>query len=162
MMTSKIRYRLMLAGVLAACAFAPIALRFAWATPGQGITITPISGPAVLDEINTTSETDGHEIELRTRGLSDVFVAHIRVAPGGHGGWHYHPGPSIISVTSGTATFYQADDPETPHVYPAGTGFVEDAGLVHLLANEGDVDVELVVVQLVPAGAPRRIDAPAP
>ncbi|MEX2119869.1 MAG: cupin domain-containing protein [Pirellulales bacterium] len=159
---SKMKLKRTLAGVLVACAFGGIALRFAWATPGQGIFITPISGPAVLDEINTKSETDDHEVELKTRGLSDVYVAHIRVVPGGHGGWHFHPGPSIISVKSGTATFYQADDPATPHVFPAGTGFVEDAGLVHILVNEGDIDVELIVLQLVPLGAPRRIDAPAP
>ena len=162
MTTSKIRFRLMLAGVLAAGVFGAIAVKLAWATPGQGITITPISGPTVLDEIDTKSETDTHEVELKTRGLSDVYVAHIRVVPGGHGGWHYHPGPSIISVISGTATFYLEDDPTEPHVFPAGTGFVEDAERVHLLVNEGDVDVELVVLQIVPLGAPRRIDAPAP
>jgi hypothetical protein len=33
---------------------------------------------------------------------------------------------------------------------------------VHLLANGGDVDLEVVVVQIVPRGAPRRIDEPAP
>jgi hypothetical protein len=39
---------------------------------------------------------------------------------------------------------------------------VEDAGCVHLLANEGSADLEVVVVQIVPLGAPRRIDEPAP
>lgn len=59
-------------------------------------------------------------------------------------------------------TFYQGDDPNTPYVFSAGTGFVEDAGLVHAVVNEGDTDLEIVVVQLVPAGAPRRIDEPQP
>ncbi len=49
-----------------------------------------------------------------------------------------------------------------PLNFPAGTGFVEDAGCVHLLANAGDVDLEVVVMQIVPHGAPRRIDEPAP
>jgi hypothetical protein len=39
---------------------------------------------------------------------------------------------------------------------------VEDAGCVHLLANEGDEDLVVVVVQIVPLGAPRRIDEAAP
>jgi hypothetical protein len=39
---------------------------------------------------------------------------------------------------------------------------VEDAGCVHLLANEGSVELEVFVVQIVPFGAPRRIDEPAP
>jgi len=47
-------------------------------------------------------------------------------------------------------------------VFPAGTGFVEDAGCVHILVNEGDVDLEVVVMQIVPRGAPRRIDEEDP
>jgi hypothetical protein len=50
----------------------------------------------------------------------------------------------------------------TPHVIPAGTGFVEDAGHVHIVRNEGDTDLELVVLQLVPLGEPRRIDEERP
>lgn len=139
-----------------------IAWRVAWATPGQGLTITPLSGPATLGPINTKSETDGHEIEIRSTGSSDVFVARIQIAPGGRGGWHSHPGPSIISVVAGTATFYQGDDPNTPHVYVAGAGFVEDADVVHDVRNEGDGPLELIVLQIVPPGAPRRIDQPKP
>lgn len=116
----------------------------------------------MLGDIDTKNETDTHEIELRSMGLSEAYVAHIRIAPGGHSGWHYHPGPSIISVASGTATFFQANDPETPHVFAAGSGFAEDANLVHNVVNQGDVDLELVVLQIVPPGAARRIDAPAP
>jgi hypothetical protein len=32
---------------------------------------------------------------------------------------------------------------------------------VHLLRNEGAVDARTIAVQLIPAGATRRIDAPA-
>lgn len=159
---SKKTMKLMSASVLVACAFGLIALRVASATPGQGITSTPIVGPVLFDEINTKSKTDDHEVKIRTKGLSDVYVTHLKLVSGGHGGWHSHPGPSIISVLSGEATFYQADDPQTPHVYPEGTGFVEDAGLVHTVVNEGDVDLEIIVMQIIPTGAPRRIDAPHP
>lgn len=58
-------------------------------------------------------------------------------------------------------TEYHDDDP-TPSVYPAGTGFVEPAGRVHLLANEGTADLESVAFQIIPLGATRRIDEPAP
>ena len=152
------KMKVMLAGVFVT----GLALTAAWASPGQGITSTALSGPAVLDEINTRSETDKHEVEIKTKGDSDIYVTHIRVVPGGFSGWHSHPGPSIISVKAGEATFYHADEPETAYVYGKGTGFVEDAGRVHILRNEGTVDLEIVVVQIVPAGAPRRIEAPAP
>jgi quercetin dioxygenase-like cupin family protein len=157
------RLKLTAAVAFVACAFGGFAVGLVWATPGQNIISTGIVGPVVLDEIDTKAETDDWEIELRTKGLSDVYMTHFKVAPGAHGGWHSHPGPSIIAVKSGTATFYCAcDDPITRHDYPAGTGFVEDAGCVHILVNEGDVDLEVVVMQIVPRGAPRRIDEPDP
>ena len=65
-------------------------------------------------------------------------------------------------MRAGTATFYDECDDFERHSYPAGTGFVEDAGCVHILSNEGDVDLEVVVVQIVPRGAPRRIDEADP
>ena len=56
-----------------------------------------------------------------------------RIAPGGHTGWHSHPGPVFVMVTAGTLTKYEADDPDlTPQVYPKGTGFVEYPGVVHI------------------------------
>jgi quercetin dioxygenase-like cupin family protein len=159
----KMKWQLLVAGAVVACAVGGIALRHARATaPSQGFTATPIVGPAVLGPIDTRAETDDWELELRTRGLSDVYVTHFKLAPGAHGGWHSHPGPSIIAVRAGTATFYDECDDFVRHRFPAGTGFVEDAGCVHILVNEGDVDLEVVVTQIVPRGAPRRIDEPAP
>jgi quercetin dioxygenase-like cupin family protein len=153
----------MLAGGFVASAFGLVALRLAWATPPVGFALTNIVGPVAMDEVHSVHETPDYGAMLKTRGLSDVYVSQIKIAPGGHGGWHSHPGPSIITVKSGTATFYDdCDDPITARTYPAGTGFVEDAECVHLLANEGETELEVIVVQLVPLGAPRRIDEPAP
>jgi quercetin dioxygenase-like cupin family protein len=117
-------------------------------------------------EIDVKNETDKHELELKTKGDSDAYVVRNTVLPGGQSGWHYHPGPSLVTVKEGTATFYDGDDPTcTPHVYTAGTGVIDDAldaSHVHLLRNEGSVNLVTVTVQIVPAGAPRRIDAPDP
>lgn len=150
------------AGAFTACALGLMAWRFAGATPPVGFTPTNIVGPIGMDEVHSVHETADYGAKLKTRGLSDLYVTHIKIAPGGHGGWHSHPGPSIITVRSGTATFYDDCDDFTRRQYPTGTGFVEDADCVHLLANEGDVDLEVVVVQIVPFGAPRRIDEPSP
>ena len=160
---SKKTWKLMLAGAFVACAFGGFAVGLAWATPpSPGFVSTPIAGPALFDEIHTVHQTPDWGVMIKTRGLSDVFFTHIKVPPGGHGGWHSHPGPSFITVKSGTASFYDECDHFAPHAYAAGTGFVEDAGCVHLLANEGDIDLEVVVMQIVPRGAPRRIDEPNP
>ena len=160
---STTKLRLVLVGAFAACTVGGVAVGIAWATPpAGGFVSTPLVGPVVFDEIRTKAETDDWAVKLKTEGLSDVYVTHIKIAPGGHGGWHSHPGPSIISVKSGTATFYDDCNDFIPQSFPAGTGFVEDAGCVHLLTNEGTVDLEVIVLQIVPHGAPRRIDEPAP
>jgi quercetin dioxygenase-like cupin family protein len=152
-----------LLGLLVAGVCGLIPWRTARATPGEGITTTVLAGPVAFDEIDTRSHSDHWRVRITTEGLSDVWIVHIRIVPGGHSGWHSHPGPSFVTVTAGTATFYQGDDlTHTPHVIPAGTGFVEDAGDVHIVRNEGDTDLELVVMQLIPLGAQRRIDEPRP
>jgi mannose-6-phosphate isomerase-like protein (cupin superfamily) len=70
----------------------------------------------------------------------------------------------LITVKEGTATFYDSDDPTcSPHVVQSGTGVIDPGdGHVHLLRNEGSVNLVTITVQIVPAGAPRRIDAPSP
>ena len=84
--------------------------------------------------------------------------------PNGSAGWHSHPGHSLIIVTAGTVTSYEGDAAScTPTEYTVGMGFVDPGGdHVHLLRNEGTVDARTVAVQLIPAGAGRRIDAPKP
>jgi quercetin dioxygenase-like cupin family protein len=155
-------WKLMMAGAFVVCALGAFAIGRAWATPPVGFTATNLVGPVVVDEFDTMARADDWKIRMKTEGLSDVYVTHLKIAPGGHGGWHSHPGPSIITVRAGTATFYDECVDFMPQQFAVGTGFVEDAGCVHLLANEGDVDLEVIVVQIVPQGAPRRIDEPAP
>jgi hypothetical protein len=68
-----------------------------------------------------------------------------------------------VVVKSGALTLYRADDPAcTPHVVPAESGFVDDGSDVHVVRNEGSVDAVVYVTSLVPRGAARRIDEPAP
>jgi quercetin dioxygenase-like cupin family protein len=68
-----------------------------------------------------------------------------------------------VIVKSGTATFYEGDDPTcTPHVIPTGASLFEPAGDVHIVRNEGTEPLVNVVVQVVPTGAPRLISVPSP
>jgi hypothetical protein len=137
------------------------------ATPSTGFTSTTLA-KAQLGELNTKVHSvpaDWHAM-IKTKGLSDLYVQSNVFTPGGSSGWHTHPGPSLITVTAGTVTVYDSDDPScTPHVYSAtGTnGFVDvGGGDVHLIRNEGTEEARTVVVQFIPTGAARRIDAPAP
>jgi hypothetical protein len=100
-----------------------------------------------------------HPIGLRSRNtgenLSEIFagVFHGCLAPRSV----HH-----LGLVRHAALYDDCDDFQTPHVYPAGTGLTEDAECVHMVVNEGDTDLEIVVVQIVPLDAPRRIDEPAP
>ena len=155
--------KLVLAVLFVSCAFGVVLLRMAWATPATGVTRTLLVGPVVFDEIDARSHTQEHSALVKTRGLSDVYIMDIKIAPGGDTGWHSHPGVVFAAVKSGAATEYDGDDPDAaPVVHDAGTGWTEEAGHVHLVRNEGETDLELVVLFLVPHGAPTRIDEPAP
>jgi quercetin dioxygenase-like cupin family protein len=132
------------------------------ATPPIGVTTLPL-GSARFDAIDTKVKTGAWKASIRTKGASDFHVLQNTIIPGGTFGWHSHPGPSLVIVKSGTATLYHGDDPTcTPHVVPTGSGFVDSGGMVHVVRNEGNVDLVTVVASLVPAGAARRIDEPDP
>jgi quercetin dioxygenase-like cupin family protein len=100
----------------------------------------------------------------KTKGDSDVYVQSNTWQPGASTGWHTHPGHSLVTVTAGTVTAYEGDDPDCkPHVYTVGMGFVDPVSdHVHLVRNEGTVDASVIAVQVIPAGQSRRIDAPDP
>ena len=160
----------------AAVAFVMIAGLFgvyvsgALATMPSGVT-TAMFGVARFDNIDLTTKTDVDpgaatdfwQARLDTKGASDVYVLQNTITPGGNFGWHSHPGPSLVIVKSGTATFYEGDDPTcTPHVVATGSGFIDNGHDTHIVRNEGNVDLVTVVVSIVPAGFGRRIDEPAP
>lgn len=100
----------------------------------------------------------------QTRGDSDLYVQSNVWAPGGSTGWHTHPGHSLITVTAGTLTAYEGDDQSCmPEVYAVGMTFVDPGGdHVHVLRNETSGETRTITVQLIPAGATRRIDAAGP
>jgi quercetin dioxygenase-like cupin family protein len=133
------------------------------ATPAFAFASTPV-GPTLFDEIDVKTRTGTHKVKIDTRGSSDVYIVTNVVKSGGHSGWHTHPGPSLVTVQSGTATYYDGDDPTcTPHVVQAGEGFVDEGGgHVHLIQNQGVVDLQLIAFQIIPEHATRRIDSPAP
>jgi hypothetical protein len=142
------------------------------ATPGSGFTATTIA-VGRFGDIDASNHVFLPDDSLRkrfknlwlsfqkTKGASDLYVQSNVWAPGGTTGWHTHPGHSLIIVTAGTVTAYDGHDPScTPHVYTTGMGLVDEGGdHVHVIRNEGSVEARTVAVQLIPAGATRRIDA---
>ena len=136
--------------------------------------LSPLPGnKATFDEIDVSAKWDINpspdityfwKARIDTKGESDLYVVRNTFDSGATTGWHTHPGPSLITVTVGTITAYDGDDPTcTPHVYPQGSTFIDaGGGHVHLLRNESGATAVTVAVQLVPAGFARRIDKANP
>ena len=141
------------------------------ATPSSGFAASTIS-KGRLEEFDVTlhmvaekSEDDNSKPRVwlsqqRTKGPSDLYVQSNVWQVGGTTGWHTHPGHSLITVTEGAITNYDADDPTcTGKVYTVGMTFVDHGGdHAHLVRNEGFVVARTTAVQLIPADAVRRID----
>ena len=135
----------------------------ALATPSLGVTSTTIA-QGNLEEIDVKGKTGDWKVRIKTEGQSQLVVVENKVAPGGNFGWHSHPGPSLVIVKSGTATFYRGDDPHcTPQVYRQGAAFADPTGgVVHIVRNEGSEELVVIVTRLLPAGAAPRMDEPSP
>ena len=146
---------------IAICAAAVLLLGVgvAWATMGEGVLSAPVHARGLLDgEL---------KLKIKKKDRTDVLVQQIVIAPGGHTGWHTHPGPVVVVVKTGTLSFYSADDPTCTRVdYQAGQAFVDEGhGHVHIARNEGTTNLELWATYFeVPPGVAgaQRIDAPAP
>jgi hypothetical protein len=141
----------------------------ALATPGLGIlaapvqargTISPNEGPNLV--VNSKSG-----VHLKALGSTDLVTQQIRIGPGGHTGWHSHPGPVLVTVKSGSIQlFYASDTACEGIVYEAGDSFVDRGDEVVHIARANPFDgVELWATYFVPGGdpnAPFRLDAPDP
>jgi mannose-6-phosphate isomerase-like protein (cupin superfamily) len=184
--------RLLVLGALAA-AFAVGAV-FAWATPGTGIVSGPIvaRGTAVENVVIGTPRTETvtrtvtvrvskKKVVRRTVRITvqsvtplmtcgptacDTAFQHLKIAPGGHTGWHTHPGPTFVSMVAGEGTLYHGTESGCPgHKFGAGSGFFQPSADVHLFRNEGTTELELFAFYALPAGTPNtaiRTDQPQP
>jgi quercetin dioxygenase-like cupin family protein len=134
----------------------------ALATMSSGVGSSTIA-QGTIDDLDVKVKTGDWKVRLDAKGESQLVVSENKVAPGGYFGWHSHPGPSLVIVKSGVSTFYNGDDPDcTPQVHPAGTAYVDPGGSVHTARNEGTEELDLIVLRLLPVGAPQRIDEPSP
>ncbi len=138
----------------------------ALATPGVGFTSTLLVRARLNPFWIVGGQPDlpSSQIELRAGQDYEMVINQVKITPGGHSGWHSHPGSAIVAVKSGTVTIYDAGDPECkPHVYTVGSIYVEQAGHVHLARNEGSVEYEAYATFFFPVGTVvTRIDAPQP
>ena len=115
----------------------------------SGVHITPLSHATLPSKVHA----DGAGIKITTNGPKDMLVTSITVDPGGSFGWHTHPGPVLVSVSSGTLSLDEPTRHGCSHAdVTAGHGFIEGGGDVHLARNEGTTPVELNATFLARTG----------
>lgn len=137
-------------------------------TPGSGVLSAAVKVRASFadpTDIKIKLQNGSKEV-IHVPDARETVVQEIVIGPGGHTGWHSHPGPVVVLIKAGTMSFYDGNDPTcTVRTYTAGQSFVDSGqGHVHIARNESTTsNLELWAVYFdVPPGGAFRIDAPAP
>jgi len=94
---------------------------------------------------------------------TQMVMARITFAAGAALPWHTHPGPALVTITSGELTFVDGDDCSVRR-YAAGASFMDTGqGHVHVALNTTTSETVLYVTYLdVPVGQSPLVVAPAP
>ena len=182
--------RLLVAGaILAALA---LGVARAWATPGTGVVGPIVARGSVTQDIvlgtprtvtvtrRVTVRAGGRNVTRRVRvsvpsvqrlmacsagGACDIAFQQLTFAPGGHTGWHTHPGPTFVAVVQGEGTLYHGVTGCPAHKYGAGSGFFQPSSEVHNFRNETSGTVVIHAFYVLPPGTPNtaiRTDQPQP
>ncbi|KAB8161930.1 cupin domain-containing protein [Streptomyces sp. 3MP-14] len=117
-------------------------------------------GEPVVEPLTEGLAPDGLRIEAE--GPTDVVQRIITIPPGGETGWHYHHGPLLGVIESGTLT--RTLDGCAVEVSGPGDALVEPHGAdhVHNGRNLGSEPVVLYATYVVPQGAPLSVPAENP
>jgi quercetin dioxygenase-like cupin family protein len=139
----------------------------AFGTMSSGVSAETARGPLVDRPLHINMHFDNpwSKVKLQTKGPIEVAVQRIVAIPGATFGWHSHPGPTIVTVLSGTLSFYHAEDCTQRINYTAGQSFSNLPDEIHLARNEGSVDLVVYASYYVPLrtpAVPLRIDQPSP
>ena len=133
------------------------------ATPANGV-IRTLIGRGTYDRfmVNTDQNQAGFQYIAKAQPAIDMEVDTHYYNPLGSTGWHKHPGPVYITVTSGQLTFYEVDDPTcSPKVYSKGQGFV-DYGSGHIGINRDQNNpASDVTVAVTYVAGPFRTELPS-
>lgn len=95
----------------------------------------------------------------------DIAFQQLTINPGGHTGWHTHPGPTFVAIAQGEGTLYHGIAGCPSHKYGANSGFFQPTTEVHNFRNEASQPLVLFAFYALPNGTPNtaiRTDQPQP
>jgi mannose-6-phosphate isomerase-like protein (cupin superfamily) len=182
-------------GVVASLTVVAVAAVGASATPPAGVAGLILSRGTVTEDVvvgNPVRKTVTRRVKFRVRGRTvtrrvrvrvksvrtliacsaakpcDTAFQQVTVNPGGHTGWHTHPGPTFVAVAQGEGTLYHGGPAGTGcsgTKYGVGAGFFQPSSDVHNLRNEGAVPLVVHAFYVLPPGTPSTsifVDQPQP
>jgi hypothetical protein len=131
-----------------------VPLRNVQATPSSGVSIENF-GQATLHPFRINQLPD---FLIQSKSEKEVAIQKATISPGGHTGWHTHPGPILAIVTEGQIKHTRFTEKEgcIEQVFgpdEAEQAFIETPNQVHMARNEGDVDAVLYITRFnIPVG----------
>lgn len=149
--------------IISIAAIATVLVGLAFATPIVGL-ISPLlsvgnnSADLQTDGRATTATGEPFEVRLRTEGPSTYSTQVAAFGYPAQNGWHSHPGMVVVTLTSGSITWY--DENCQPTVYNAGDSWLEGSQIHAFRAN--GPGVQLVAWFITAQGRALRTDQPAP
>lgn len=125
----------------------------------------PAAGLTYLSVTTNAVNMAGDPIRLKIKDNVTVKTTYSIVTPADQilGGWHYHNGPVIVTVTVGTITFFDADCGTWD--VSAGETYIESAGQIlnaKAFVSKNAGSLQWFTTRLYPEGAtdPVLVDAP--
>jgi quercetin dioxygenase-like cupin family protein len=136
----------------------------ALATPASLFTAETARGPLVDRPLDVNWRFGPeNKVKLQTQGAVEIAAQRVVIQPGGTLGWHSHPGPTLVTILSGTMSFYHAEHCTMEIEYGPGQSFSNLPDEIHMARNEGSEVLVIYASYFVPAGTPLlRIDQPSP
>jgi quercetin dioxygenase-like cupin family protein len=124
-----------------------------------------VKGKVVTKKVSFTYQTVTPLMSCGEATACDTAYQQLTIAPGGHTGWHTHPGPTFVAVAQGEGTLYHGMSGCPSFKYGVGAGFMQPPTEVHNMRNEGSTPLVLWAFYALPPGttnAAIRIDQPQP
>lgn len=91
-------------------------------------------------------------VKFETKGPVDFVHSELTFQPGDATPWHFHPGPTLVTVQQGQITFTMGDC--AARTYRVGESFVEGhPGMVGRAQNTGSTQARVYVVFITPVGS---------
>lgn len=98
-------------------------------------------------------------VRFSSDGAATVSTQDFALAAGGHNGWHAHPGMVIVTIISGSITWYDENCQTTE--YKAGDSWVE-GGQLHAFKVTSPGGLHAFATFITAKGLPLRTDESAP